>query len=134
LINGHHRLEALKRKYGENHQLEVILHKYNEDQVLRGMIIENLTQRQNEFMEETENYVLIRKHLKEKAECSPGEQSVKPRNEKGQLQGSQPESGSVRDIANWLDKGTGDIVSIGKISTYLKIYDKLTPEEKQKIH
>ena len=53
--------------------------------------------------------------------CSPGEHINAEKGKKG----FQPESGSVRDIANWLDKGTGDVVSIGKLSSYLKIYDKI---------
>jgi len=55
-------------------------------------------------MEETENYILIRKHLKEKTACSPGEQA-KRKNVKGVC-----DHGSVRDIANWLDHGTRDIL------------------------
>lgn len=70
---------------------------------------------------------MIRDYLR-KTTRSPSEQVVRP-----QGGGSQPESGSVRDIANWLDNGTGDIVSIGKLSTYLKIWDTLTPEERNKV-
>jgi len=42
LVNGHHRIEALKRKYGKDFEIDVTLHKYNDDQLLRGMIVENL--------------------------------------------------------------------------------------------
>ena len=64
LINGHHRLEALKRKFGSGFSIDVVVHDYSEDQILRGMVVENLTQRNNEFREELDNLLIIREHLK----------------------------------------------------------------------
>jgi len=48
------------------------------------------------------NLLAIRKYL-QNTERSPSEQSGNPRNEKGQLQGKYPVSGSCRDISKWLD-------------------------------
>lgn len=102
LIAGHHRLESLKREFGSKYDVECTLHNYSNENVLRGMVVENLTQRADELMEVADNLALIRKFLKNNTERSASEQSV--RNEKGQLIGSNPEAGSVRNIYNWLSK------------------------------
>jgi len=41
---------------------------YNEEKMLRGMVIENLTQRTGDFREETGNLVAVRDMLKEHPE------------------------------------------------------------------
>ncbi len=113
LINGHHRVEALKQTYGKGFEVECIIHNYNDEKVLRGMIIENLTQRTDELVEVTENLNIIRNHLKKI--CSPVEHISKTK---------PHEAGSIRDIAKWLNKN-GEVMALGKISSYLKIYDNL---------
>lgn len=72
LVNSHHRLEALKRMYGKKHQVEVTLHKYSSDQLFKGMVIENLSQRGNDFKEELENIRAVENYLNkhpERLEC-----------------------------------------------------------------
>ena len=125
LINGHHRTEALKRQFGKNHEVEVVVHNYSEEQVLRGMIVENLTQRANDFKEEVENLKAIKGYLKKNVAVQPlntkrkDGQDLRPQN--------ISEQGSIRDIISWLNKN-GEVMSIGKISSLLKIEDKLDPE------
>ncbi len=59
--------------------------------------------------------------------------------------GSQPEPGSVRDISQWLDRGSEDVVSIGKkgyldevwnfshiYKTIDQIFSKVTKEHLEK--
>ena len=65
LVSGHHRIEALRQEFGKTYEVECTLHNYSEENMLRGMIVENLTQRAGEFREETDNLVIIRKMLKE---------------------------------------------------------------------
>ena len=123
LINGHHRLEALKRKFGNVFQVEVVVHNYSEDQVLRGMIVENLTQRSNEFREELDNLLAIRKYLKETR------QSLSDQRRDGN--GKFAEGlccGSSSDIANWLDKNSGDVMKLTKIKDTIRIADNLDEE------
>ena len=119
LVNGHHRLEALKRKFGNGYQVNVELHNYDEDQLLRGMVVENLTQRSNEFHQELDNLLAIRNHLQN---CPLS----------GQYSGKGgrgcKDDGSIRDVANWLDKGTGDVMKRSKIGDILKIADNLDEE------
>lgn len=117
-VSHHHRVQALKEVYGNNFEVEVVLHNYSDDQLLRGMVIENLTQRAGDFKEEVENLVVIRNYLK-KTTRSNSEQVVRK-----QGGGTQPEAGSIRHIADWLNK-TGEVMSIGKISTWLSMHDKL---------
>ena len=122
LINGHHRTEAMKREFGKNHEVEVVVHNYSEEQVLRGMVIENLTQRANDFKEEVENIVTIKNYLKKNTTRSTGEHVVRP-----QGGGSQPEPDSLRSVIAWLNKN-GEVMSIGKISSLLNIRENLDEE------
>jgi hypothetical protein len=123
LISGHHRVEALKREFGKQYQIEVTIHDYSEDNILRGMIVENLSQRGNDFREELENVVLIQKHLE--TACSPNEQARKD------VKGIN-DNGSVRDIANWLNKH-GTVMAIGRISQLISMHSNLAPEVLEKV-
>lgn len=122
LIAGHHRVEALKREFGNHFEIEVTLHNYSDENILRGMVIENLTQRTDELVEVTENLNAIRKWLQSNINRSTGER-MKSNREDGRG-GKTDEQGSVRDIYSWLNKN-GEVMSIGKISEYLKVYDNL---------
>ena len=72
LIAGHHRVEALKRTFGKEHEISVDIKDYSEDQILRGMVVENLTQRNNEHTEERANIVAIRDYLNKNKEILEG--------------------------------------------------------------
>ena len=63
LIAGHHRTQALKEVLGKNGEVEVTVSNYNEDQVFKGMVVENLTQRTNDFMELNENIAAIEGYI-----------------------------------------------------------------------
>jgi hypothetical protein len=121
LINGHHRTQALKETFGKDYQVEVVVHKYDDEQVMRGMVIENLTQRGNDFREVNENLVMVRNHLRKTAV-----QSLNTCDKLGRRKGTNQiqEPGSIRHVAEWLNKN-GEVLSIGVISNHLKIYDKL---------
>ena len=121
LIMGHHRVEALKQTFGKDYEIEVTLHDYDDEKVLRGMIIENLTQRADELVEVTENLGAIRKFLKETAV-----QQLDSRDCKGRQlhKGNIEEAGSVRNIHDWLNKN-GEVMSISKVAEYLKVHDNL---------
>lgn len=121
LIAGHHRLQALKETFGKNFEVECTLHNYSDENVLRGMVIENLTQRNDELVEVTENLNAVRDWLKNINRSSA--EQMKSNREDGRG-GRIDEAGSVRDISSWLNKN-GEVMSIGKISEYLKVYDNL---------
>lgn len=78
------------------------VHDYNDDQVLRGMVVENLTQRTDELLEVTENLAAIREYLKKNIIRSDAEQ-MKSKREDGRG-GRIDEVGSVRHIYEWLNK------------------------------
>jgi len=118
LIAGHHRLEALKRTFGKDFEVEITLHDYSKDNVLRGMVIENLTQRADELIEITENINIVRNYLKS---IPPKGKRVK-RNTKGKK--GDIVIGSGADIANWLNKN-GEVVPTHRINRFLSIYDNL---------
>lgn len=130
LVAGHHRLEALKREYGKEYKVEVAVHDYSQDNVLRGMVIENLSQRNGEFREETANLVLVRGYLQQHPE-TPVRLADK-RDSLGRVN-HDITPGSVRHISQWLDKNTGDVMKESKIADLLKIHDRLAPELQEKV-
>lgn len=125
LIAGHHRQEALRQIYGNNFEVECIVHDYDDDKVLRGMIVENLTQRNDDFKENVENLVAIRKWL-QKNECLLHEQSSKKLDSKGR-ENRQQEAGSIRHISDWLNKN-GEVMSPTSIHEHLSVHDRLDKE------
>jgi hypothetical protein len=110
-------VQALK-KLNEKSLLEVTLHNYSDENVLKGMVVENITQRQDEPFEVSENLALIRKYLRS---CSSTEQHLKTQGKRADLEYG---GGTIREISDWLNTN-GEVMSIGKISEYLKVYDNL---------
>jgi len=119
IVYGHHRVEALKREFGNDYQIEVELHKYNEDQLLRGMVIENLTQGSHPFKSEMNHLKLVRKYLLNLSTTRTG---------LGGRGITEKANGSIRDISHWLDKETGMVMKKSKIADILKIADNLDEE------
>lgn len=134
IVNGHHRVEALKRKYGKDFEIEVTVHKYNDDQLIKGMVIENLTQRGIEFREEMENVVLIEKYLNENNDILST-----LRTERGvKLSGSYKKEeyknkACSEDIAYWLNKKGKPVLFHDKITKYLNIYHNLSKNLQKEI-
>jgi hypothetical protein len=119
LVVGHHRVEALKRELGKNFEVEVTLHNYSDENILRGMVVENITQRSDEPFEVSENLAVIRKYLMSVQTLD----NHKKLDSKGR-ENRQEEAGSVRNISNWLNSN-GEVMSKSKIDEYLKVYDNL---------
>lgn len=126
LVAGHHRLEALRRQFGDNYEISVELHDYSDENILRGMVVENLSQRIDDFREEMDNIVLIKMYLEKNINCSLNEQLKS--NRKDGKGGRLEEPASIRSIYNWLNKQGKEVMSIGKISQLLKIRENLEPE------
>jgi len=125
LVSGHHRKEALKRAFGENYEVECVEHKYSKEQLLRGMIIENVSQRGIEYEEITGNLLAIKNWLKISAR-TPSVQA-KRKDIKGVF-----DAGSTSDIYNWLNKN-GEVLSQSTIKKYIRIADDLSPSLKKKV-
>lgn len=68
IVSHHHRREALMQMYGPDYEVNVIEHNYNDEMMLRGMVIENLTQRSGDFRQIKENLSVIKKQLEEHPE------------------------------------------------------------------
>ena len=139
LIAGHHRVEAMKREFGKNYEILVDVKDYSEDQILRGMVIENLTQRDNEYREEEANVLMVRNYLTKNKILLDGEGIIRPTG--GQMKsqredergGRTDEFGSIRQIALWIDKDKGDVMKRSKIGNLIAVYEKLSPELLKKI-
>ena len=130
LVAGHHRVEALKRKFGENYEIEVTIHNYNDDELFRGMIIENLSQRRGEFQETKSNIVACRNHLKNFPEILKELRGDSPRGSSKHT--TLPDEVTANDISEWIDKQTEKVLSKDEILDFLNINDKLD-EDLQKV-
>lgn len=135
LIAGHHRVEALKRTFGKDYEIPVDVKQYSEDNILRGMVVENLTQRDNEAREVMENLTTIKKHIIKNKILLDDEGSTVQRADSTRIssrgrtnEGQPPELGSIRQISLWLDKNTGDVMKRSQIAGYLQIAENLNEE------
>ena len=90
----------------------MIVNNYNEDQVFKGMVIENITQRTNDFMELNENIVAIESYLNTKPEIlttlreSRGVQGDKLKH----LHKKDIDKATSSDIGFWIDKKTEEVI------------------------
>jgi hypothetical protein len=108
LVFGHNRLEAAKIKFGKNYLIGVTLQDYDDDQLLRGMVVENLTQDKVDFISEEEHIAVVYDYLKDKKKDF-----------------------SPKGISKWLDEGTGKVMSEEEIKKLLNIHLNLDPELKK---
>lgn len=123
-VSHHHRLEMMRQRYGPDHKVDVILHEYNDEQLFRGMVLENLTQRAGEFREEIENLVAIRRYLQEES-CPDSGQPSKAPGKRTDLPFDG--KGNVREISDWLNKN-GEVMGKNKVHELLQMHDKLDPD------
>jgi len=131
LIAGHHRTQALKEVYGKDWEVEVVISDYNEDQVFRGMVIENITQRTNDFMELNENIVAIESYINSKPEVLLSLRESRSHQEK--MKNEFKEKATSSDISFWIDKKTEEVISHDVITQNLNIFHKLDPELRKDI-
>ncbi|GBE19376.1 parB-like nuclease domain protein [archaeon BMS3Abin17] len=130
LIAGHHRVQALKEVYGKDFQVEIVISNYNEDQVFRGMVIENLTQRTNDFMELNQNVVAIENYLngnKELLTTLRDSREVQG-NKLKHLHKQDLDKATSSDISFWLDKKSAKVLSHDVINNHLNAHHKLDPD------
>lgn len=127
LVHSHHRVEALKRKYGVNYEVECTLHDFDDEQMLRGMVIENLTQRGNDFREEMENVVAIKKWLEKTVVTSRNN-----RDSLGRINNARITKGiGVRQISDFL-QGALDMKKISELLNIKKNIPENLLEETSK--
>ena len=124
LVNSHHRVEALKRKFGGNYEIEVILHSYSDDQLLKGMVVENLSQRGSDFHEEVENIRVVENYLnknKDKLEAVRESRNAFKSNFANE---KRFENATARDVQSWL-KLSKEKWGDDTILSIMNIYKKL---------
>lgn len=112
-MEGHHRVEALRQTFGDDYKVEVTLVKYNDEQMLKGMVIENLTQRADEMVEVADNLAAVKDYLKKNKIMLDDNGNLTTRPTVGRVVrpqggGSQLEYGTTSQISLWLDKGKGE--------------------------
>lgn len=128
LVSHHHRIKAMKRKFGENYEVEITVHDYDDDHLFRGMIIENLSQRGSEFSETSENIDAIEKYLNDNPKILSCLRESRKHTEK--MNKEFKEKATSRDIAKWLDDNKGKVMSHDEITNYVNINNNLDPELK----
>lgn len=136
LVSHHHRVEALKRVFGKDYEVEVTFHnEYTDEDLFRGMIIENLSQRRGEFQETKDNVVAVRDFLKNHPNELLEVRGESPRSSSkfSHLKSIPVDEVTANDIAEWLDKSSGTVMKKDDILDFLNIADKLAPELQEKI-
>jgi len=124
LVYGHHRLEAVKRVYGKTHKISINIVDFNDEQMIIDLCRENLTQRWNEFRQEMDTVLLIRKYLEQKF-CKGGLQKVKT--------GGRPkEPADSRTIAKFLS-AEGKTISHSKVADLLRMNENLDKKILEKV-
>ena len=114
LVNGHHRVEALKRTYGKNFEVEVVVHNYDTSQTLRGMVIENLSQRGMDFREEIPNVLAVKKFLMQTVRTADSSKQT-----------HKLEVGS-REIAEWINGKIKDsVISKTRVCELMNINERI---------
>jgi hypothetical protein len=131
MVSGHHRHQALLETYGKNYEVECVIHNYDDDKMLRGMIVENLTQRNDDFKENVENLAAIRKWLQKNIINRSESEQMKSKRADGRG-GRLDEAGSIRHISDWLNKN-GEVMSVTAIQEHLSVFDKLDKELYNKV-
>lgn len=132
LVSHHHRTEALKREFGEDYAVEVDIKDYSNEDLLRGMVIENLTQRDLDYHEELDNLLLIRSYLIKNKIKIKSSRTVRGTS-RTDADSSRIKIGSPSQISFWLDNGSEKVMKRAKIEDRLVVADKLDPELIKKI-
>ena len=65
--SGHHTLEVLRKKYGNEYKVDCEVVSFSDEQMLIDMVRENITQRDTDFQDTRESVVLARGWLQSKA-------------------------------------------------------------------
>lgn len=131
LVNSHHRVEALKRKFGKNYEVPITIHNYNDDQLIRGMVIENLAQRGSDFKEELENIRTVEEYLNSNPKKLLSLRDSRKHMEK--LNDKYKNGATAEDIQAWL-KLSEKKWSHDTIKDIMKIYTYLSPELLNKVN
>jgi len=131
LVNSHHRIEALKRKFGKNYEVPITIHNYNEDQLIRGMVIENLAQRGSDFKEELENIRTVEEYLNSNNDKLTSLRDSRSHMEK--LKNEFKNGATAMDIQQWL-KLSEKKWSHDTIREIMNIYNKLSPDLLSKVN
>lgn len=126
LVNGHHRLEAYRRLKGDGHRVFVEVHDYKEDQVLRGMVVENFTQRTNDIQEEIENIILIYNYLQIQKDLKEDFSARGAKKSEYKGIGRPQSEVTAKDVSEWLNKH-GKIMSERKIYELFSLHRGLAP-------
>lgn len=132
IIAGHHRCEALKQEFGKDYEVNVDVHNYSDEQILRAMVIENLTQRSGEFRETNANIVAVEKYLNDNEDVLKRCRESRHLS-KAQANTKQMKKVTALDIAEWLDSETGRILTKDEILYNLRIFHNLDKELQDKI-
>ena len=133
LVAGHHRLQALKEAFGKNYEVEVVVNDYSEEQVAKGMIIENLTQRSDDYREKSDNVLFAKYFMSERKEILQ-----RCRMESGRhiekLKDEYKDKVTANDISEWIDKNSGDVIHKNEINELIRIKENLNPKLEKEVN
>ncbi len=87
-----------------------LLHHYFLRFIFKGMVIENITQRTNDFMELNENIVAIESYLNTKPEIMQRLRESRRGSTREGLKKEYKEKATSSDISFWIDKKTEEVI------------------------
>lgn len=120
LIYGHHRLEAVKRVYGNKHIINLNVYskeEFTDDMMLIDMVRENITHRDVDFQDKREAVVLAHNWLSSKSIGVKQFNTAQQRDKFGKF---KPTENSCRSIAKFLSK-EGKTISYVSVRNYLQM-------------
>lgn len=133
LVYGHHRLEAVKKVYGENHKISIKVYsveEFSDEKMLLDMIRENMTHRGDNYKDLSDSVMLVKQWLESKANV------VKELNNFQKQQGKRTDLGEnhidARQVANFLAK-QGKAISYVTISKIISIEENLNEDVKEQV-
>lgn len=129
LISGHHRKQALIEVFGDDYLVEVDIKDYTEEQIFKGMVIENLTQRGGEFAETKNNLLAIENYLNNNPEILTRLRESRKREGKNEGMKTEYKNKAVaKDVCYWIDKEKNEIIYHDEVTNYLNIAHVLVNE------
>ena len=124
LVYGHHRIEAVKRKYGKDYKIELKVYDFSEfsdEKMIIDMIRENLIQRGGEDYRDMADSIMLIKHW---LEGTVNQVDSSKKTHKKEV--------SIRDIADFLSS-QGKSISHEQVNKYITIEEKLHPTLKKQV-
>jgi hypothetical protein len=115
-VSHHHRIQALKETFGINFEVDVDLKDYNKDKFFKGLVVENLSQRGQSFMEIKEHIAAILEYLEDEKEILTSLRAARKDGGKLHINDEFKDKPVARDICEWV--GGEKVIKHDEVTNY----------------